>query len=361
VANLQSYNRYSYVLNNPLRYVDPTGYDVWGFFHSGWFKAIAIVGGVLACTNPYTCAAYAVLMMGINTAVMIHDGADWAQVVGTNYWMAATAVIGGAWGGYVGGDVLGGGMAGAMAGGAVGGAASAVMSIPVTGWHGWGSLGESVLTSAAVAAATAGATYALKGPNPVSLKSAEEQGDGRFKRYDDEDGVVETRGDRRRLSDAQRKMVTVDLARARTTVDNVLGAVDRWNDADQANFQKWFGTTSDDAVAEVRQGFSNMKAQLARMSADNLDFSPSLRAVAYTDSANADMIDLGGAYFKQGAGGRAGTIIHELSHLNDVGATNSIYAERYGAAAALSLARSNSAWALDNAENWEYFARRTRF
>ncbi|MFO0206471.1 MAG: hypothetical protein ACK54L_10050, partial [Betaproteobacteria bacterium] len=41
---LQNYNRYSYVLNNPLRYTDPSG-EVW------WHVAAFIVGAALASSN----------------------------------------------------------------------------------------------------------------------------------------------------------------------------------------------------------------------------------------------------------------------------------------------------------------------
>ncbi len=37
-----SYNRYSYVLNNPLRYTDPSGYNIGGFFKKNW-KMIATI------------------------------------------------------------------------------------------------------------------------------------------------------------------------------------------------------------------------------------------------------------------------------------------------------------------------------
>lgn len=70
-SNSQSYNRYSYVLNNPLSYTDPSGY----FFKSLWkgvknaFRAIAkvpILNAALqfaACSfgGPAGCAAYAAI------------------------------------------------------------------------------------------------------------------------------------------------------------------------------------------------------------------------------------------------------------------------------------------------------------
>lgn len=35
--NSQSYNRYSYCLNNPLKYTDPSGYT-WGIFKKSWWE-----------------------------------------------------------------------------------------------------------------------------------------------------------------------------------------------------------------------------------------------------------------------------------------------------------------------------------
>jgi peptidyl-Lys metalloendopeptidase len=49
---------------------------------------------------------------------------------------------------------------------------------------------------------------------------------------------------------------------------------------------------------------------------------------------------------------KAGTIIHELSHFNDIGATNDWV---YGTAAARNLASTNPARAIANADNYEYF------
>lgn len=43
-ANLQNYNRYGYVLNNPLNATDPTGYDVSEFFRTAWNNTIDFFG-----------------------------------------------------------------------------------------------------------------------------------------------------------------------------------------------------------------------------------------------------------------------------------------------------------------------------
>ena len=41
--NLQSLNRYSYVLNNPLYYTDPTGFSWWTKFRNKWLKPVAAI------------------------------------------------------------------------------------------------------------------------------------------------------------------------------------------------------------------------------------------------------------------------------------------------------------------------------
>ncbi len=41
--NLQSLNRYSYVLNNPLYYTDPTGFSWWTDFRDGFLKPVAAI------------------------------------------------------------------------------------------------------------------------------------------------------------------------------------------------------------------------------------------------------------------------------------------------------------------------------
>ncbi len=59
-----------------------------------------------------------------------------------------------------------------------------------------------------------------------------------------------------------------------------------------------------------------------------------------------------------GTDSRAGTLIHEMSHFNAVAGTDD---HVYGQSSARSLAISNPADALDNADNHEYFAENTPF
>jgi len=42
-----SYNRYSYVLNNPLRYTDPSGYNITGAFKQYWRPVVTVVVAIV--------------------------------------------------------------------------------------------------------------------------------------------------------------------------------------------------------------------------------------------------------------------------------------------------------------------------
>lgn len=84
-ANPQSWNRYSYTINNPLKYVDPSGL-IWGYRESGgnryftWYDDISALES--AGDTAYTDSAY---YKGSGQAVWLGDKAAWAYISDQEY------------------------------------------------------------------------------------------------------------------------------------------------------------------------------------------------------------------------------------------------------------------------------------
>jgi hypothetical protein len=176
VADLQSYNRYSYAANNPLRYADPTGY-----FFSGTFDFLVNIGisiaaiGICAGSEGAGCTfAFSMLAAIYNTTSAVHAGQGWGQAI-------ETSLMGMAVGGVVGGfsAITGAGalpLKYLVISGAVSGAvSSAMMNLTLSGGKG---LGMSMLTGAASGAAGAALAWAIQGAMAVSQASAAEQQGG---------------------------------------------------------------------------------------------------------------------------------------------------------------------------------------
>jgi RHS repeat-associated protein len=86
-SDTQSYNRYSYALNNPLRYTDPTGDVSWGGFWNSvksdaenpmyWAEAGVFIA---ACaTGPAGCLAFGLESAVFNAGVSLMNGASYEQ------------------------------------------------------------------------------------------------------------------------------------------------------------------------------------------------------------------------------------------------------------------------------------------
>jgi RHS repeat-associated protein len=100
VDNLQSYNRYSYVLNNPLSFTDPTGYFLDGSINDyiGTIGKMAI-GAVLCGASTAACAAWMAANFIIDSIAMAENGTLFTpalimNVVGMGVGMAVGAGVG---------------------------------------------------------------------------------------------------------------------------------------------------------------------------------------------------------------------------------------------------------------------------
>jgi RHS repeat-associated protein len=149
--DLQNYNRYSYVLNNPLSLTDPTGYSWW----TKWRRPIlAVVAAVVTYNLSSVAMSSAAIKAGSSTALATVGTASNGMLVGTGLTATGNAVAGAA-AGFASGGVMGGNLEsavrGAFSGAAFGG---------LNGWFGnsWsiGRVGANTALGGAISKAMGG-------------------------------------------------------------------------------------------------------------------------------------------------------------------------------------------------------------
>ena len=126
-----------------------------------------------------------------------------------------------------------------------------------------------------------------------------------------------------------------------------------------ARYQKWFGTFSTPGWNTAAMHFTALQDAFQNK-ALTLDCKCKKQNIyAYVYPTQPYKIYLCGAFWaaaNTGTDSRAGTLIHEMSHFNVVASTDDW---AYGQTAAASLAVTDPAKALDNADSHEYFAENT--
>lgn len=163
---------------------------------------------------------------------------------------------------------------------------------------------------------------------------------------------------------ARQRQLQQDLANQRVMLQNTRARLTRWNSSDQQAFQNAFGTTDIATRAQVQMNLDNQLALNARMTASNFQetdvIQPNRYAYVYSnDPSTIYLDDLYSTFPATGPNSRAGALVHEMSHFDNVAGTED-YA--YGTRDAAALARSyeqgtsSDQQPAHNADNVRFFA-----
>jgi peptidyl-Lys metalloendopeptidase len=162
-------------------------------------------------------------------------------------------------------------------------------------------------------------------------------------------------------SNTRTQQVRTALSSAETYASNSLGYLNA--NTRGARYTTWFGTYNSTRYSTARSHFSKISdaASTKPLTFDcsTCPNSSNASAYAYVYANQPYRVYLCNAFWSApntGTDSRAGTLIHELSHFTVVAGTNDYV---YGQSGARSLATSNPARALLNADNHEYFAENT--
>ena len=99
-ADLQSYNRYSYVLNNPLRYTDPTGYLSWGAAGNiGFGLLVGAASTACVASGGSGCFVIGLMYAYYNTSAALLQGASFESIVVSHTINSVAGVAGGGFAG----------------------------------------------------------------------------------------------------------------------------------------------------------------------------------------------------------------------------------------------------------------------
>jgi peptidyl-Lys metalloendopeptidase len=125
-----------------------------------------------------------------------------------------------------------------------------------------------------------------------------------------------------------------------------------------ARYNKWFGATDSARVATVKAHFVSLKDAFANKPV-TVDCGCKKTYYAYVYPTQPYVIYVCKAFWTApmtGTDSKGGTLVHEMSHFNVVAGTDDWV---YGQSGAASLAISNPANAVDNADSHEYFGENT--
>lgn len=150
--------------------------------------------------------------------------------------------------------------------------------------------------------------------------------------------------------------VMVALANLKNLLLERKGQLEAWDPATQKEFEKWFGTTSDEARDKILQRIDDMLNLINGYSDSNFQGAEDDHDLyAWVDPSDDSTIHLGNGFATApptGQDSHAGIVGHEMSHFDSIGGTDD---HVYGDGNAKNLAKTDPDKALENADNFEYF------